>query len=520
MKTLRKLLNGLEYEALGEVDYSVEIEKITYDSNEVWGGTLFCCLCGTRSNGHAFIDEVIRKGATVIVLSDESYLKRTYIGIQLIKVSDTRKALSLISANFWDNSSDRMHLIGVTGTNGKTSVAHYIQELMQNNNNEIGLLGTTGIQVGKEKIDYKIKTSTTPDPNELHELFNIMEKEYGVKDVVMEATSHALAYDKLEGCNFDIGIFTNFTQDHLDFHKTMEEYLAAKLKLMRQCKAGIINADSDVASDFINACNGKVLTYSIDKASDFQARNVRYNFSSVEFDLQIQEQLHHFIVPVPGKFTVYNALAAIIACLEKGMSASEVKCKMELLIGVPGRMQMIKNNLDINIIVDYAHTPDSLQNILSSVKEFINGSLITVAGCGGNRDRNKRPIMGMIAYEMSDLFIATSDNPRNEYPDHIIIEMLSKVSEAMLSEESIAARDTRKVMILPNRREAIFTAISKAEHGDSVVIAGKGHESYQELRNKVRLDFDDCCEAENIVKIIQNEDSGKDVIKNKSQRLF
>lgn len=497
---LSDLLKGFTYELTKNTD--PDIRSLQIDNRKDVKDSLFICIRGVSYDSHNLVGDVISKGAAAIVC--EWDFDAAPYSIPFVKVHNTRSAMAHLSAAFYGDPGNSMELIGITGTNGKTSIAHFIHEILNENNRLSGLIGTTGNLAGYRKLDLKILTSTTPDPIELHQIFKGM-KQAGCSDVVMEATSHALGLSKLESLMFKVGVFSNLTQDHLDYHKTMEDYLEAKLKLFDKSEVGIINIDSSVSDKVIARCKGKVKTYGIDRQCDYKAENIIYDFQSVQYDLIIEERKEHIYIPIPGKFTVYNSLAALGACLELGLTIEEIKKALKHLEGVPGRMQMIKNNMGINVIVDYSHTPDGLKNIMQSVRFFTKGRLITVAGCGGNRDRLKRPVMGKMVYDMSDVGIFTSDNPRNEDADHIIFEMVQAIASDMLLESDIAKRDSKKFKIVVNRREAIECAIGMAREGDSVIIAGKGHEDYQEVRNKVKLYFDDAVEAGNIIKELENE---------------
>lgn len=497
---LSDLLKGFTYELTKDTD--PDIRSLQIDNRKDLKNSLFICIRGVSFDSHSLVEDVISKGAAAI-LCEWDFDTSPY-SVPFIKVHNTRSAMAYLSAAFYGNPAESVELVGITGTNGKTSIAHFIHEILNENNRLTGLIGTTGNLAGYRKLDLKILTSTTPDPIELHQIFKGM-KQAGCTEVIMETTSHSLGLSKLDGLKFKVGVFSNLTQDHLDYHKTMEDYLEAKLKLFDKSETGIINIDSSVSDKVAARCTGKVKTYGIDRQCDYKAENIIYDFQSVQYDLIMEGKKEHIYIPIPGRFTVYNSLAALAACLELGLTVQQVKDALMNLRGVPGRMQMIRNNLGINVIIDYSHTPDGLKNIMESVRYFTKGRLITVAGCGGNRDRLKRPVMGKMVYDMSDVGIFTSDNPRDEDPDHIIFEMVQSIASDMLLEQDIAKRDSKKFKIVVNRREAIEYAVRMARKGDSVIIAGKGHEDYQEVKGKVKLYFDDAVEADNIIKELENE---------------
>jgi len=495
---LKKALHNIEYKII------VGDEKINFDSLEIdtrkdLENTLFICLKGQNHDTHKNIDEVLKNGVNVIVLEEgnENYNDSVLIenyknnGVAIIAVKNTRSFMALVSKNFYGFNNGDFKLIGVTGTNGKTTITHFINSILLQNKQNTGVIGTIGNRINNVEMDIEIVTSTTPDPMQLHEIFSEMKKE-NVKNVVMEATSHALALNKLDGIDFEIGIFSNLTQDHLDFHGSMENYLDEKLKLFRKSEIGIVNIDDEHAENFIKACKGKAVTYGIDNDCDFRAENIKYMADKTAFDVKIDGNIENFSLHMQGKFMVYNVLASIVACIYKGLSVSDIKKAVAKLSVVPGRFEDIKNNLGIKVIVDYSHTPDSLKNILEAVRDFTKGKVIAVGGCGGDRDPLKRPIMGQMLYDFSDVAVFTTDNPRSEVPDHIVIEMVQGLK--------IKKEDNKICKLSVNRRDAIKMAIDFAEEGDTVVIAGKGHEDYQELNNKVKIFFDDRIEADNYMK--------------------
>ncbi len=479
MMLLSEVLNGVDFEKiLGEF---IDISKITIDSRTACKGSLFVCIKGLSSDGHDYIDKAVENGACA-VLCDRK-LDQYPEGICVILVEDSREALSKIAANFYGNPQKSLNMIGVTGTNGKTSVTYFLETILNLDGRVCGVIGTSGVIANKTPLNISYATSTTPDTIELYEILAEMKK-LGVTDVLMEVTSHALALKKVDGIQFSNGIFTNLTQDHLDFHKTLENYLNCKIRLFKASKYGIINADDDSCEKIKSEASCEIITYSIDNPSNFKAENVKYEKDGTSFSVQVFGDWYNFRLNIPGKFSVYNALSAIVTCLNMGISVRTIVDGVSLIKNVPGRIQPVQNDKGFGVFVDYAHTPDGLDNIIKSVKFFTKGRVITVFGCGGDRDTTKRPIMGKLAGELSDFCIITSDNPRSEDPSDII----AQVETGMLETGCEYIKE-------PDRREAIFKAIGMAREGDSVILAGKGHENYQEFENKRRIFFDDAVVA-------------------------
>jgi UDP-N-acetylmuramoyl-L-alanyl-D-glutamate--2,6-diaminopimelate ligase len=401
-------------------------------------------------------------------------------GVTLLRVADTREALALCAAEFYGHPERAFRLTGVTGTNGKTSVTYFLEAIYNAAGRKTGVVGTVDTRIGKAHVDIAFATSTTPDPLELMQIFSQM-RDAGVAEVMMEVTSHALALRKVEGLRFDTAIFTNLTQDHLDFHGTMEAYQEAKGKLFSLCDVGVLNAD-DPACPYFESHAAKFLRYGVDQGGrglDVAARDLVFSAEGVEFVTRLRNGDINIQIPIPGRFTVYNALAAIGAALAAGLSPEVIQAGLASLAGVPGRIQRVPNPHGVCVIVDYAHTPDGLTNILTSAREFTPGRLITVFGCGGDRDRAKRPMMGEIAGRLSDYCVVTSDNPRTEEPENIIRDILPGVQQTACPYETVT-----------DRKEAIEKAIQLARRGDCVVLAGKGHENYQ-IFKECTIHFDD-----------------------------
>ncbi len=480
---LFNLIENIDYEIL-QGSIQREIKYITIDSRNVRKNTLFVCIEGLTVDGHIFIENAIKSGAVAILVQKD--ITNIPKDITIIKVNNTRNALSYIASNFYNNPVNKCELIGVTGTNGKTSSTYFMESILKENNKNVGIIGTIDTRINGEKVEIDFATSTTPDSIELQHILNYM-VEKNVDNVIMEVSSHALELHKVDGFSFKTSIFTNLTQDHLDLHVTMENYKKAKGKLFAMSQNSIINID-DPAGDYMISCaKGNVITYSIEKESDLQAYNINYSNKGVSFCININNNEEKMFIPIPGKFSLYNALGVIAASLSLGVDIEIIKLGLSKLKGVPGRIQNIENNKGISVIVDYAHTPDSLENIIKTVKEFTKGKVITIFGCGGDRDKGKRSIMGKIAGTFSDICIITSDNPRTEEPENILNEI----------EEGIKNINENYVKII-DRRDAIEYGIKKASEGDSIIIAGKGHEDYQ-IFKKETIYFDDCIVAKEIL---------------------
>jgi UDP-N-acetylmuramoyl-L-alanyl-D-glutamate--2,6-diaminopimelate ligase len=437
-------------------------------------GALFICLRGQNFDGHDLISQAAENGAAAVLI-DAKFSGEISSDVGIVRVENTREAMALVSANFYGRPAEKLRLIGVTGTNGKTTTTYFIEEILRNCGRRTGLIGTVGLRALGEPLDIPFATDTTPDPPELHFIFAKM-LEMGVQDVVMEVSSHALALCKMTGITFDVGVFTNLTQDHLDFHGTMENYARAKAQLFCQSNFAVVNAD-DSYSKIMLEHNGDApfYTYSIDTPANFRALHTVCEPLGSTFELDAQA----FSIPVGGKFNVYNVLAAIGTATALGVELPRIKEAVGRLGGVPGRIQSVPNERGLNIFVDYAHTPDGLENIITSVRETTAGRVITLFGCGGDRDKTKRPIMGEIAARLSDYCILTSDNPRTEDP----FEILAQVEEGV-------KQSATQYEVLENRRDAIFAGVKMLQPQDALIIAGKGHEDYQ-IIGTTKHHFDD-----------------------------
>jgi UDP-N-acetylmuramoyl-L-alanyl-D-glutamate--2,6-diaminopimelate ligase len=409
--------------------------------------------------------------AALIEREQDSYPK----GMCILKVANARKSWAAMCANFYGHPEEKLRLYGVTGTNGKTSVTYIMQSILKN----AGLIGTVGLWQGGNPIKIPFDTSTTPDPPELMQIFELMHKN-GAEDVIMEVSSHALALHKMEGLNFEAAMFTNLTQDHLDFHGTMENYLAAKAKLFGQCRFGVVNVDDKYSPQIMSIGSPeRWITYGIANECDIRAIHIEDRADGSAFDIEIEGKLENFYLPVKSRFNIYNTLACIGAALVTGISVEQIRSGLADFEGVPGRIQNIPNDKGLQVLVDYAHSPDGLVNIINEVRGFTTGKLITLFGCGGDRDADKRPKMGRIAGTLSDHCILTSDNPRSEPPDAIIAQIEEGIKDTGCPYDKSA-----------DRREAIFAGIAMLEQGDALIIAGKGHEDYQIIGTET-LHFDD-----------------------------
>ena len=476
---LKDLLIGLEgLKARGNLD--VEIKNIACNSNNVEEGDLFVAIKGFEYDGHEFINEAIKKGATAILIEEGCDLKSFKVKSDtvVIMAKDTREALSIVSCNFYKNPSKKFKLIGITGTKGKTTTSYMIKEILERAGKKVGLIGTLETCINGKKI--KTNDRTTPESLELQQLFSKMVEEK-VEVVVMEVSSQSLKLHRVTGCDFDIAVFTNFSEDHISKieHPTMEDYLQSKLKLFQMCKVGIVNSD-DVQGAKIPRLFPKsdITTFGIDNFANVMARDVTVTNTYADFKVKLTDRNERVKTGIPGRFSVYNSLAAI--CVAKKFNISPEIIKEALLeVRVPGRSEMVDNKLEIPIMIDYAHTPESLESILKTVKIYTRGKVICVFGCGGNRDSSKRPIMGEIAGRVADYTFITTDNARNEDPQDIANQI------------EVGIKKTKgKYSVVLDRKEAIREAIKMASKIDAIVIAGKGHEMYQEIDGE-KIPFDE-----------------------------
>lgn len=455
---LTKLLENIEVKNSFS-DY--DISEIITDSRKVTEGCVFVCIKGRKFDGHSAALKAAEKGAKAIISERQTGAPNE------ILVNSTREALAKMSSAFYGEPSKKMKLIGVTGTNGKTSTTHMIKKILEYCGKKTGLIGTVSYMAGGEMLSSA--SLTTPKPQELHRIFKSM-AESGCEYCVMEVSSQALAQGRCIGLEFSAVVFTNLTQDHLDYHGTMENYANAKAKLFSQCKCAVLNKD-DSRFDFMKnaVLSGDIIGYSKkDNRADYFADNIHLGKAECEYILCTKGKTYNVRIDIPGEFTVYNSLAAISCCSALGIDT--VRCVKALAEtgGVPGRAEVLKTDTPYTIIIDYAHSPDAIENILSSVRQFAKGRVIALFGCGGDRDKTKRPLMAQKAAENADYLIITSDNPRTENPDEIIEDIIPGINGKGTS-----------CAIISDRTQAIDYAIKNAREGDVIVLCGKGHETYQ-----------------------------------------
>ena len=458
---LAQLLIGVETLEVA-ADLDMEISFVTSDSRQVQPGSLFVAVAGFAADGNRFIPMAMEKGAAVVVTAQKPAMQIPYV-----LVKSDRLALALIGANYYGNPSRAMTMIGVTGTNGKTSTTWLLKQVLQHARGaKVGLIGTMENHIGSLVLETE---RTTPESIQLQKLFAQM-RDAGCSHVVMEVSSHALSLDRVAGIHFDVATFTNLTEDHLDFHRTMEEYCDAKAMLFARCSKAVVNGEDNWAERITAQCTAPVLTTGLNQAAQLRAENVDMRADGVSFTAVCGDASVQVEVPIPGKFTVYNVLGVLGIALQLGISLEESAAALAHVQGVKGRVEVVPTpGKEYTVLIDYAHTPDGLENVLSSVRDFCKGRLISVFGCGGDRDPIKRPIMGRIGVELSDLAVITSDNPRTEDPMAIISDILKGTEGA----------ENYKVM--ENRHKAIGYAMDIAKKDDIIVLAGKGHETYQEI---------------------------------------
>lgn len=460
---LQELLKGIEVLEC-RAEPCMDVTGVSFDSRAVKQGELFVAVTGFAADGHKFIPAAVKNGAAVVLC------ERAPSGnIPYVLVKSARTALAQAAANWFGHPADSMTMIGVTGTNGKTTVTYLLKTVLEQTlGAKVGLIGTIQNMIGDEILPTE---RTTPESFELQKLFAEM-RDAGCTHVVMEVSSHALSLSRVEGVRFRVGVFTNLTEDHLDFHKTMLDYCDAKAILFRHCDTGVMNLD-DLYCDRIHrqaAC--KILTYSTkDNAADLVAKNIRLYADRVETDVVTGIEISRAELGIPGAFSVYNALAVLGAGLALGIPLAELTAALRHAHGVKGRMEVVPTpGKDYTVLIDYSHTPDSLKNALITVRGFCKGRVIAVFGCGGDRDPFKRPIMGRIGGELADVCVITSDNPRTEDPNAIIAQIVAGMQDAK-----------NKPVVIESRVEAIGWAMANAKQDDVIVLCGKGHETYQEV---------------------------------------
>lgn len=468
---LEKILSGvtvLEQTA----DAACEIGELKYDSRQVEPGDVFVAITGFETDGHRYIGKAIELGASVVVCE---YIPEGGISVPYVRVESSRRALAQMAGNYFDHPADRMTMVGITGTNGKTTTTYLMKTILEAQGKKVGLIGTNQNMIGDEILPTE---RTTPESFELQKLFAEM-RDAGCTHVLMEVSSHSLALDRVYGITFAVGAFTNLTQDHLDFHKTMEAYRDAKALLFRQSKMGVTNID-DEAGRYMQAQGAcPFLTYGETEASDLYATDIQLHADSIRFDCVAEGETIPVILGIPGQFTVYNALCALACAKALDIPVAQAVAALRNAHGVKGRVEVVPTNTDYTVLIDYAHSPDGVENVLKAARGFTKGRLIGLFGCGGDRDRTKRPKMGVIAAKLSDLCIVTSDNPRTEEPRAIIDDILEGMKDTKTPYE-----------VIVNRPEAIWHAMDIARAGDTIVLMGKGHETYQEI-NHVKHHLDE-----------------------------
>lgn len=441
-------------------DLEMEIGGVSYDSRKSVAGDLFVAMTGYAADGHDFIPAAAEKGAVCVLCE-----RAPQADVPWVRVRSARRALAMLGANWFGHPAEEMVMIGVTGTNGKTTTTYLLKNILEEAADAtVGLIGTNQNMIGSRVIETE---RTTPESFELQKLFRAM-RNSGCTHVVMEVSSHALYLDRVYGIPFEVGIFTNLTQDHLDFHKTMEEYCDAKGLLFQMCRTGVVNADDPWKNRLTKDAACRMLTYAEKAEADLRAEHVKLSASGVAFDAVTQDGRVPVSVGIPGGFMVYNTLDVLLAALALGIPLEKSAAVLAHSAHVKGRVEVVPTDTDYTMLIDYAHTPDAVENVLRSVRGFARGRVIALFGCGGDRDKTKRPKMGAVAAELSDLVIVTSDNPRTENPKSIIQDILA----------GMYCSQTPHIVV-ENRVEAIYYAMDHAQKDDVIVLMGKGHETYQ-----------------------------------------
>lgn len=440
----------------------VEVKELKYNSRKVEKGDVFCCVVGTLADGHKYAPQAVEVGAAALVVE-----RKLDIDIPQILVENTRIAMAEMAAAYYGNPADEMVMVGITGTNGKTSTSYMLKAIAERMGKKVGLIGTIRNMIGDIIIDTE---RTTPESVDLQRILRQM-KDENVDVVIMEVSSHSLDQKRVHGITYDVGCFTNLTQDHLDYHKTFQNYFAAKKLLFAQCKKAVINLDDSYAADMVAGMNLPVLTVGVREKADVTASEIDITTRGVQFDFNYRNVTSRFNVPIPGLFSVFNAMSAAGIALALGWTLDSIKYGLEHMVGVSGRLEPLPTGKnEFTVLLDYAHTPDALENLLKTVRGFATGRVVTLFGCGGDRDQAKRPIMGEIAGRFSDFAIVTSDNPRSEDPMQIIASVEDGVKKSGC-----------EYIVIENRRDAIEYALKNARKNDVIILAGKGHENYQEI---------------------------------------
>lgn len=458
------------------------VTDLTIDSRTVVPGSMFICLKGVHTDGHKYIDKAVELGAAVALVEDAVEPRE---GLTIVQVPSVGEAMITLAPWFFDYPAKKMRVIGVTGTNGKTTTTNIVRTILRSAGYRVGLIGTINIMIEDE---VEVSHNTTPDVVDLQKIFYRM-LEAKCDYVVMEVSSHALALDRVAGIEFDVAALTNITQDHLDFHGTLENYRDAKALLFsnlhkgeKQNKTSIFNMDDHSSPIIIERTKTKIVTYGKNTTNDIYPLSFKVEASHMELHLHTPAGEMNLLLHITGEFNVYNVMTAVAICLAENIPAEKIVKVLDGFGGVPGRFQLVNAGQPFTVIVDYAHTPDGLDNVLKTARQVTRGKLWVVFGCGGDRDAKKRPIMGRIALELADNLVVTSDNPRSEDPELIILDI----------EKGLAgAPATKEIHKISDRREAIHYALEHAADKDVIMIAGKGHEDYQILKNET-IHFDDC----------------------------
>ena len=449
----------------------VEVNELRYNSRKVEKGDVFCCVVGTFADGHKYAAQAVEAGAAALVVE-----RQLDLDVPQILVKNTRIAMAEMAAAYYGNPADEMVMVGITGTNGKTSTSYMLKSIAERMGKKVGLIGTIRNMIGDIIIDTE---RTTPESVDLQRILRQM-KDEKVDVVIMEVSSHSLDQKRVHGITYDVGCFTNLTQDHLDYHKTFENYFAAKKLMFAQCEKAVINLDDSYAADMVAGVDIPVLTVGVREQADVTASEIDITTKGVQFDFNYRNVTSRFNVPIPGLFSVFNAMSAAGIALSLGWTLDSIKYGLEHMVSVSGRLEPLPTGKnEFTVLLDYAHTPDALENLLKTVRGFATGRVVTLFGCGGDRDHAKRPIMGEIAGRFSDFAIVTSDNPRSEDPMEIIASVEDGVKKSGC-----------EYVVIENRREAIEYALKNAKKNDVIILAGKGHENYQEI-NGGKQPFDE-----------------------------
>ena len=450
----------------------LEVLGVSFDTRTLNAGELFVAVRGVEYDGHRYIGEAAGKGAACVICEEAPD-----IDVRHVVVKDSRKALAAVSAAWFGYPADKLKIVGVTGTNGKTTVTSLIKQVIEKcSGAKVGLIGTNGYMIGGVEFHGE---RTTPESYEVQELLAMMVRE-GCLYAVMEVSSHALSLSRVHGIEFEVGVFTNLSPDHLDFHHSMEEYARAKSMLFQSCRNAAINIDDECAPLMMENANCPLLTFAVKNGNaDLVAKNIKLFPDRVDFSALAIGSLNRVELAIPGMFTVYNALAVISATLLLGFDVERIVACIQTCAGVKGRAEVLPLGKDYTVLIDYAHTPDALEKIIAASRGFSQGRVVTLFGCGGDRDKTKRPVMGEVAAKHSDYVIVTSDNPRTERPGDIIEQILAGMKDT-----------ATPYRVIENRREAIYWALENSKPGDVLILAGKGHETYQ-IFGKDKIHFDE-----------------------------